>query len=263
MADAKLSALTAITTATSDDLMYLVDDPSGTPTSKKITVASFFTSPALITPVINGTVYGMTTTATAAGTTTMTIASAKQQVWTGSTTQTVRLPTTSVVAGGEYSITNTSTGLVVVQSSGLNNIVTLGLNQTALFTALVATPTTAANWTYAKLNLAGNTNGKRILVVTQSATPAINTNNGDIIQITGLAQAITSMTSGLTGTPNEGDMIQVQFTDNATARAITWGASYESSGTVTLPSTTVASTKLTVGLNWNAVTSKWRCDGIS
>lgn len=39
---------------------------------------------------------------------------------------------------------------------------------------------------------------KRVVVTTQSATPSINTDNGDIFQITGLAQAITSMTTNLT-----------------------------------------------------------------
>lgn len=41
MADTKLSGLAAITTATGDDLIYIVDDPSGTPVSKKITKADF------------------------------------------------------------------------------------------------------------------------------------------------------------------------------------------------------------------------------
>jgi hypothetical protein len=40
MADTKVSALTAATAATGEDLIYLVDDPAGTPTSKKITVAN-------------------------------------------------------------------------------------------------------------------------------------------------------------------------------------------------------------------------------
>lgn len=44
MADTKVSALTAATTATDDDLLYLVDDPGGTPASKKITVANFISS---------------------------------------------------------------------------------------------------------------------------------------------------------------------------------------------------------------------------
>lgn len=40
MADSKVSALVAATAASSDDYLYLVDDPSGTPTSKKITVGN-------------------------------------------------------------------------------------------------------------------------------------------------------------------------------------------------------------------------------
>lgn len=39
MADSKLTALTALTTVTGDDLLYVVDDPAGTPTSKKATAA--------------------------------------------------------------------------------------------------------------------------------------------------------------------------------------------------------------------------------
>src|SRR3989344_5723719 len=38
MADSKLSGLAAITSASTDDLLYVVDDPGGTPVSKKITV---------------------------------------------------------------------------------------------------------------------------------------------------------------------------------------------------------------------------------
>ena len=37
MADAKLSALTAATAATTDDLLYIVDAPGTTPVSKRIT----------------------------------------------------------------------------------------------------------------------------------------------------------------------------------------------------------------------------------
>ena len=42
MADKKVSALTAITNMSSDDLMLVVNDPSGTPASRKITHANFF-----------------------------------------------------------------------------------------------------------------------------------------------------------------------------------------------------------------------------
>lgn len=40
MANQKLTALTAATSASTDDLLYIVDDPAGTPTSKKITFAN-------------------------------------------------------------------------------------------------------------------------------------------------------------------------------------------------------------------------------
>ena len=42
MVDAKLTALTATTSSTGDDLIYIVDDPAGTPASYKITKDNFF-----------------------------------------------------------------------------------------------------------------------------------------------------------------------------------------------------------------------------
>jgi len=47
MANQKLIQLTAVTTASSDDLLYLVDDPSGTPADKKITAANLIGSFAI------------------------------------------------------------------------------------------------------------------------------------------------------------------------------------------------------------------------
>jgi hypothetical protein len=103
---------------------------------------------------------------------------------------------------------------------------------------------------------------KRAPTVTQSATPTINTDVTDVAHITGLAQAITSMTTNLSGTPVEGDVLRIDITDNGTARAITWGATFESS-TVLLPTTTVLSTRLDIMFVWNTVTSKWRCVGVA
>jgi hypothetical protein len=103
---------------------------------------------------------------------------------------------------------------------------------------------------------------RRVGTVTQSATPAINTDNMDVASITALAQAITSMSTNLTGTPNDGDTLVVRITDNGTGRAITWGASFEAS-TVVLPTTTSASTMLLVGFIWNVATSKWRCVAVA
>jgi hypothetical protein len=97
---------------------------------------------------------------------------------------------------------------------------------------------------------------RRVVAVTQSATPSINTDSTDVASITGLAQAITSVS--VSGTPIDGDLLMVRITDNGSARAIAWGGSFEAS-TVALPTTTVASTMLVVGFMWNTATTKWRC----
>jgi hypothetical protein len=100
---------------------------------------------------------------------------------------------------------------------------------------------------------------KRVLALSAgSATPAINTDSYDVVHITAQSAAITSFTSSLTGTPVDGDSLRISITDNGTARALTWGSSFESS-TATLPTTTVVSTRLDVGFFWNTETSKWRC----
>ena len=96
--------------------------------------------------------------------------------------------------------------------------------------------------------------------VASSGTPTINTDNVDYYSITALAAAITSFTTNLSGTPTIGQTLWISITDNGTARAITWGASFESS-TIALPTTTVISTRLDVAFIWNEVTSKWRCVG--
>lgn len=97
--------------------------------------------------------------------------------------------------------------------------------------------------------------------VASSATPAINTDTVDFFSITALAVAITSMTSGLTGTPIEGQKLIIAITGTA-GRAITWGSKFEAS-TVALPTTTTSTTRLDVEFIWNTVTSKWRCVRVS
>lgn len=104
---------------------------------------------------------------------------------------------------------------------------------------------------------------KRVLTTTSSGTPTANTDNYDEHRITALAAAITDMSTNLSGTPNDGDMFWISITDNGTARAITWGTKFEASGSIALPTTTVASTRLDCVFVWNSVTSKWRIAGYS
>jgi hypothetical protein len=94
---------------------------------------------------------------------------------------------------------------------------------------------------------------------TSSATPTINTDNVDFYSLTAQTVDITSFTTNLSGTPTDGQTLWIAITGTA-ARAITWGASFESS-TITLPTTTVTTNRLDVAFIWNAVSGKWRCVG--
>jgi hypothetical protein len=102
--------------------------------------------------------------------------------------------------------------------------------------------------------------GIKYATITSSGTPSINVDNVNYFVITAQAAAITSFTTNLTGTPTEGQTLWIAITDNGTARAITWGSSFEAS-TAALPTTTVISTRLDVNFVWNSATSKWRCLG--
>ena len=99
---------------------------------------------------------------------------------------------------------------------------------------------------------------KRTGNTASSGTPTINTDTTDKYLLTALAANITSFTTNLSGTPVEGDILWIEITDNGTPRTIAWGASFEASGTVSLPTTTVTSTKLSIIFGWNTATSKWR-----
>lgn len=103
---------------------------------------------------------------------------------------------------------------------------------------------------------------KRTGTTTSSATPTINTDNVDFYSITAQTEAITSFTTNLSGTPTEGQTLWIAITGTA-SRAITWGASFEASGNVALPTTTSSTTRLDVGFVWNTVSSKWRCIAVA
>jgi hypothetical protein len=95
----------------------------------------------------NNLISGYTTTATAAGTTVLTVGSTYQQFFTGSTTQTVTLPVTStLVLGQSFLVVNNSTGVVTVQSSGGNTVTAMDANTQAIFTCILTSGTTAGSW---------------------------------------------------------------------------------------------------------------------
>ena len=137
----KSGNLSQFGTTTSADLISVLSDETGTGS------AVFGTEPTISLPIINNIKQGYTSTATAAGTTTLTSASNFYQRFTGSTTQTVVLPVTSTLAQGvAYEIENASTGNLTVNSSGGNLVVTVVPGVTVQCRCIGTSLTTAADW---------------------------------------------------------------------------------------------------------------------
>jgi hypothetical protein len=131
-----------------------------------------------------------TTTATAAATTTLTNASTFQQFFTGSTTQTCKLPVTSTLQLGQsYLIVNNSTGVVTVESSGANTIQAMAAGTTLMVTCILLTGTTAASWN-AQYSVVSNANNGVTMALksgsgagnyTTSSTSYVNMDGTDLI----------------------------------------------------------------------------------
>ena len=89
---------------------------------------------------------GFTSTASAAGTTTLTVSSNKYQLITGATTQTVVLPdATTCVLGTSFIIANQSTGAVTIRDNTPTTLVILSASSVIKYT-LIANGTAAGTW---------------------------------------------------------------------------------------------------------------------
>jgi hypothetical protein len=163
-----------------------------------LTGTQTLTNKTLTAPVIDNIKLGYTTTATAAGTTTLTATSAHQQLFTGSTTQTIVLPVTStLITGLSYSIENNSTGNLTVNSSGNNLVATVLPGTTVLLTCIGITLTTAADWDVDYVGFSTITGTGSIVLATSPTlvTPALGTPaSGVMTNVTGLP-----LTTGVTG----------------------------------------------------------------
>lgn len=172
-----------------------------------------------------------------------------QKVVIGNTSGTNTGDQTSVSGNaGTATALQTARNIAGVSFNGTANIAiaSTNLSDTASIVLLTSTQT-----------LTNKRRTRRLVTVNApGATPTTNTDNVDVQNFTGLAAAITSMTTNLSGTPVDGDLLEFRFTDDGTPRAITWGASFVAT-TVALPIVTVTSTMLRVGFEWNG--SVWQC----
>lgn len=92
-----------------------------------------------------------------------------------------------------------------------------------------------------------------VQTVTSSATVTpVSTN--DIVTIT--AQAVGLTLANPTGTFVEGQALMIRIKDNGTARTIAFGTNYRAIG-ITLPTTTIVSKVMYLGVIYNAQDSKW------
>jgi hypothetical protein len=161
---------------------------SVTPTASKIAKWD-----ASVNMSANNFIEGYATTATAAATTTLTVTSARLQYFTGTTTQTVKLPVTStLVTGHTYVITNSSTGLVTVNSSGSNAVQVIAPNATAILTCIGTSLTTAADWSVRYMLPAPTVN-------TQSGTTytILASDIGKTVEFTNASAVTVTLPSGL------------------------------------------------------------------
>lgn len=88
----------------------------------------------------------------------------------------------------------------------------------------------------------------RVTGAASSATPTPNADVTDLYSLT--AQAAAAAFGTPTGTPVNGQPLQIRIKDNATAHALTWSAGYVAGG-VALPATTVLSKILTLSFLYN------------
>lgn len=87
-----------------------------------------------------------------------------------------------------------------------------------------------------------------------SAATVTPTFDNDMVKVTAQGEDLTL--ANPTGTAVEGHGIAVRIKDNGTARAIAYGAKYRAIG-VSLPTTTVISKTLYLGMIYNLTDDKW------
>jgi len=275
MADSKIFDLTGLATLAATDVIHVVDVSDTTDsddgTSKKYAVgiasgfvgvddtqtltAKTLTSPTITTPTVTGGAF------TSAVLTTPQIndtSADHQYVFAVSelaADRTVTLPLltaadTFVFAAFTQTLTNKTLTTPIIASLYQDAGKTLTVTMPAATTTLVGRATTDT--------LTNKRVTKRVTTITSNANPTVNTDSCDVVDITAQAAAIASMTTNLSGTPTNFQTLIVRIKDDGTARAITWGASFEARG-VALPTTTVLSKVLTVGFIYDTATSKWGC----
>ena len=189
------------------------------------------TNKTLTAPVIDNIKLGYTTTATAAGTTTLTVSSNYYQRFTGTTTQTVVLPVTStLVIGMSYAIENASTGNLTVNSSGGNLVATVIPGTTMVFLCIGTALTTAADWDAEYDEFAAITGTGSVVL---STSPTFTTGIDSGATFSAFASS-TSLTLGYSSTAASTTNISTGAVAAATTKTINIGTGGAASSTTNI-----------------------------
>lgn len=201
----------------------------------------------------SGLVTNATHTGDATGATALTVVGINSTLMSGLATGILKNTTTtgvpSIAVAGDFPTLNQNTTGTAAGLSATLAVTSGGTGATTLAGASIPTYSSTDTLTNKRVT-------KRTGTTTSSATPTINTDNVDFYSLTAQAEAITSFTTNLSGTPTENQILWIAVTGTA-ARALTFGASFEAS-TVALPTTTASTNRLDMGFVWNSVSSKWR-----
>lgn len=198
--------------------------------------------------VSQNTSQGYTTTATSAGTLTLTSTSTYLQYFTGATTHTVVLPVTSTLQlGTGYEFHNNSTGAITVNSSGGNLVFTIQPAQTVRITCILVTGTTAASW---DADVTGGTSSTGTGALVFASTPTLVTPN--IGAATGTSLATTNIRIGVTAA-GEIDTSSGNLTIDSAGGTVTVDDNLTVSGDLTVNGTTTTVNTATLNVSDNIV----------
>lgn len=176
---------------------------------------------------VNNLLEGYATTITAAGTTVLSVSSAYLQYFTGSSTQTVTLPSATTLALGQsYVIVNNSTGAVTVNNNGGTTQVVMTANSQAILTCTsISSGNGVWSLSYTYNNLGFYRAGQQSILQTYTFTVtsanatvgATFTNNGQTFTVINTIAAGTTLVCNGTGAPTaSGTLTKASGTGDAT-----------------------------------------------
>jgi hypothetical protein len=169
-------------------------------------------------PAVNAALMGFTTTATASGETTLTNTSSQYQIFTGTNTQTIRLPSTATLTTGwSFHIChNGSINSISVLTSASNLVIVIPPGMSAMVTCISTAGNTPAAWEAGLTDFSTYTGSGSVVL---SATPTL-TNP----VFTGLRETVHSLgTASGTIAPNaaNGNVQTITLNGNLTINAFT------------------------------------------